>query len=48
MEAKAQGQELRRGVLGSLLRNLSTVIGPKLLLLPREQRLLVDEPLEPS
>ena len=48
MEAKAQGQELRRDVLGSLLRNLSTVIGPKLLLLPREQRLHVDEPFEPS
>ena len=43
MVAKAQGQELRRGVLGSLLRNLSTVIGPKLLLLPREQRLLIAE-----
>lgn len=48
MVAKAQGQELRKGVLGSLLRNLSTVIGLKLLLLPREQRLHVDEPLGPS
>jgi len=48
MVAKAQGQELRKGVLGSLLRNLSTAIGLKLLLLPREQRLHVDEPLGPS
>ena len=48
MVATAQGQELRRGGLGSLLRNLSTVIGAKLLLLLREQRLFVDEPLEPS
>jgi hypothetical protein len=39
MVAKAQGQELRKGVLGSLLRNLSTVIGLKLLLLPREQKM---------
>jgi len=46
MAAKAQGQELRRGVLGSLLRNLSTVTGPRLLLLPREQRLPADEPSE--
>ena len=48
MAAKAPDLKPRRGVLGSLLRNSSTVIGPKLLLLPREQRLLMDEPLEPS
>ena len=38
MVAKAQGQELRKGVLGSLLRNLSTVTGPRLLLLFREKK----------
>ena len=46
MVAKAQDQELRKGVLGSLLRNLSTVIGLKLLSRPKEQRLPADEPLE--